>query len=207
VDVIDAVAALTPVDDARIFVAGFSNGAMMAHQLACQAGDRVAAAAFVAGTPGIASLRASRAVRPVPVIAFHGTADRIIPYQGGPVSGLLPGRRRGRAASVADLKRFWLDANSCSGPPRLTTLPPGADGTWVVREAYTGAASADVDFYAIVVGGHTWPGGKQLLPRQVIGNTNRDINASELIWRFFAAHPLRATPALAVEEPFRACGG
>jgi polyhydroxybutyrate depolymerase len=34
-------------------------------------------------------------------------------------------------------------------------------------------------------GGHTWPGGAQYLPVAWIGATNRDIDASEVIWRFF----------------------
>jgi polyhydroxybutyrate depolymerase len=34
-------------------------------------------------------------------------------------------------------------------------------------------------------GGHTWPGGAQYLPVAWIGHTNRDIDATETIWRFF----------------------
>ena len=66
-----------------------------------------------------------------------------------------------------------------------------SDGTRVVREAYGSCkAGADVVFYRVEGGGHTWPGGRQYLPERVIGKTNRDISASEVIWRFFNEHAM-----------------
>jgi polyhydroxybutyrate depolymerase len=51
-------------------------------------------------------------------------------------------------------------------------------------------SGADVQYYIITGGGHTWPGGLQYLPEAVVGRTSRDINASELLWQFFSAHKL-----------------
>ena len=64
------------------------------------------------------------------------------------------------------------------------------DGTTVRRESYNGCrAGAEVTLYAVVNGGHTWPGGPQYLPESTIGKTSRDIDANAIIWRFFAMHP------------------
>ena len=43
--------------------------------------------------------------------------------------------------------------------------------------------------YVIETGGHTWPGDWQYLPQIVIGKTTKNLNASEVTWGFFKAHP------------------
>jgi len=53
-------------------------------------------------------------------------------------------------------------------------------------ETYGGGANdARVALYVVEGGGHAWPGGEQYLPDWVIGKTVRDIDATEIIWRFF----------------------
>jgi polyhydroxybutyrate depolymerase len=46
---------------------------------------------------------------------------------------------------------------------------------------------AEVIFYTIIGGGHTWPGGT---PIPVVGKTSRDIDATEAMWDFFQAFRL-----------------
>jgi polyhydroxybutyrate depolymerase len=53
---------------------------------------------------------------------------------------------------------------------------------------YTGCA-ADVIFYTIQGGGHTWPGGNPI-PAWIAGQTNMDIDATGTLWEFFTKHPL-----------------
>ena len=48
---------------------------------------------------------------------------------------------------------------------------------------------AEVILYTIDGGGHTWPGGGAL-PAFLVGETNMDVHASELLWQFYEAHPL-----------------
>ncbi len=48
---------------------------------------------------------------------------------------------------------------------------------------------AEVIFYRIENGGHTWPGSPIVHTANWAGETNKNIVASELIWKFFAAHP------------------
>src|SRR5262249_27148270 len=71
-----------PVDPARIYVAGFSNGASMTFRLAGQWSDRIAAIAPVAGHywPTAAALQ-----RPVPTLFLIGDRDPLVPLAGGRV--------------------------------------------------------------------------------------------------------------------------
>jgi polyhydroxybutyrate depolymerase len=61
------------------------------------------------------------------------------------------------------------------------------DGSRVVDISHTRCAGPRVRLLRIEGGGHTWPGAAQYLPAAWIGPTNRDIDASEEIWRFFKA--------------------
>ena len=63
-----------------------------------------------------------------------------------------------------------------------------ADGTRVVRQAYKGPRAA-VALYTVRGGGHTWPGGRQYLPKFMVGHTSQDINATRVIWDFFKSAP------------------
>jgi polyhydroxybutyrate depolymerase len=54
-------------------------------------------------------------------------------------------------------------------------------------ERWTGGREgAEVRLYTVEGGGHTWPSGARR-PRH-FGRTSRDIDATELIWRFFKEH-------------------
>lgn len=75
---VGAIQQQIPVDRARIYVTGMSNGAMMALRLGCQT-DMFAAIAPVAGT----LLTDCSAARPASVLQIHGTADDRVPYHGG----------------------------------------------------------------------------------------------------------------------------
>ncbi len=77
------------IDQARIFVTGYSNGAFMTSALACAFSSRIAAVAPIAGIQEISGCTFQR---PVPVVAFHGTADPFVPYDGsiGPAALKLP---------------------------------------------------------------------------------------------------------------------
>src|ERR1700752_4974444 len=168
----------------HIFATGMSNGGFMTNRLACDRADVFAAIAPVAGTLG-ASVACNPA-RPVSVMEVHGTADPLVPFKGGNVRG-----RGGvsRSISVANMVNKWRLADGCQGDPSAQVLPNVGDGTVVHRFASTAcAASSEVVFYQIDNGGHTWPGGKQYLPKAIIGATTRALDASEVIVQFFLAH-------------------
>jgi len=191
---VDEVSRVLPVDRQRVYATGISNGAMMSGWLACNAADVFAAVALVAGTGPAALGSLCRPSRPVSVLAFNGTEDPLVKYNGGTVPNLLPWRNNGRTIAVAGLRGFWVANDRCQGQPTTQQLPDldTGDGSRVTVETWDRcAAGSSITFYRIDGGGHTWPGGRQYLPERLVGHTNRDLNASEVIWRFFAEHTLQ----------------
>lgn len=168
----------------HVFATGMSNGAFMSNRLACDRADVFAAIAPVAGTLGVGS--ACKPSRPVSVLEAHGTADPLVPFKGGEVRGRGGVSHSIPANSMVDR---WRSADGCQGDPSAQVLPDVGDGTVVHRfDSAACEASTAVVFYQIDSGGHTWPGGKQYLPKAVIGPTARGLDASDVIARFFLSH-------------------
>jgi len=172
-------------DPKRVFAAGISNGGMMCHRLAVELGSQLAAIAPVAA--GLAEpLAKTRPAHPVSVLAINGTADPLVPFEGGGV-GVL--RRSGRVLSAAATADFWVSVNGCAAAAVVETMPDTdpTDRTRVVRSQWSGGrAGSEVLLYTVGGGGHTWPSG----PRRAtsFGRTSRDIDATGVIWRFFREH-------------------
>ncbi len=168
----------------HVFATGMSNGGFMSNRLGCDRADVFAAVAPVAGTLGVGV--ACNPSRPISVLEAHGTADPLVPFNGGDVKG-----RGGisHSIAVASMVDKWRSADGCQGDPSKEDLRDVGDGTSVQRFDSTAcAASTEVVFYRIDKGGHTWPGGKQYLPKALIGPTTRALDASQVIAQFFRAH-------------------
>src|SRR5262249_9332828 len=105
--VIDDVAAIIKVDPDRIFAAGFSNGGRMAYRLACELSDRIAAIAVAGSSLGMLDCHPKR---PVPLLAFHGTADTFSPYLGG--TGTATPFRIEQVGAPKTAQR-WAELNGC----------------------------------------------------------------------------------------------
>jgi polyhydroxybutyrate depolymerase len=195
--VLDEVEATRCIDEARVFLAGMSNGAFMTSVMACALSDRIAAAAPVAG---IRDPEGCTFARPVPVIAFHGTADTFVAYEGGYGASVaqLPTDDGGTIGTTSDavtgpsieqITASWAMRNGCAaGPPAVT--PAAAD---VDLLTFSCPPGSDVELYRITGGGHTWPGSafsQSIEP--IVGHTTMNIDANELMWTFFTAHPLPA---------------
>jgi polyhydroxybutyrate depolymerase len=163
------------IDQSRVYAMGISNGGGMTSLLGCRLNSRFAAIAPVAGSP-YSSLVCNGA-GPMPIVAFHGTDDDLVPFEGG------PGGRLGLPINaVRDNMLGWAQHNSCSLDLQTQRI---ADD--VVLESYTGCnAGADVHLYVIESGGHTWPGSSRNIA--VLGSTTQSISATEVAWQFFAAH-------------------
>lgn len=179
---LDDLATVVRIDPQRIYATGMSNGAMMCYRLAVELSDRIAAIAPVAGT--MAAMHAEPQ-RPVPVLHFHGTEDRLVPF-GGPdqrVPKFLTFK------SVEDTVATWVKRNGCRDNPRIEQLPDTSDdGTTVTRKTYCGNQGAEVTLVVVHGGGHTWPGRQP--PLGMLGRSTRDISATDLIWEFFSRHRL-----------------
>ena len=179
-ELIDQLEAAYNIDRARIYANGFSNGGGMSFALSCTLSDRIAAVGMVGAAQTLPWTWCTDH-RPVPMIAFHGTADPMAPYHGGAswvVSRPLP--------SVPTWAGNWARKNRCGLKPVESVV--AAD---VTRRDYTNCADdAAVVLYTIRGGGHSWPGGKPL-PEWFVGPTSRSIDATRQMWAFFRAHRLR----------------
>lgn len=176
-DLIDKLEAEYNIDPTRIYADGMSNGGGMAFALSCRLSDRIAAVGAVAAAQTLPWDWCGDS-RPVPTVAFHGTADRFAPYQGGssPVSP-------DQFPNIRDWTARVARRNQCKGDSSDTRITAS-----VRRLAYTNCAeNADVILYTVEDGGHTWPGGKPL-PEWMVGPTTREINASSVMWAFFVQH-------------------
>jgi len=177
---IDAVSARWPVDRDRVYVLGASNGGMMAYRLALELSDRIAAvAAAIANLPLNGECRAAPE-RPLSVLIMNGTADSIMPWNGGQVAG-----NRGLVASAHATRDFWIDALGTQPTPAHVDFPDldPSDGSTVSLDLYAnGAAGAEVAFYTVAGGGHTTPS----VAHPTGGAQNRDLEAVRQMWGFLA---------------------
>jgi polyhydroxybutyrate depolymerase len=189
---LDEVERAACVDLARVYATGLSNGAFLASSIACRWADRVAAVAPVAGLRAVEGCDPSR---PVPVIAFHGTADLYVSYDGGFGPALAGPDGSGSLAapdlgpSIPEMAATWAIRNGCGATPTKATI--SEDVTLI---AFDCPHDAEVQLYRITDGGHTWPGSK--LSDQLaaaIGRTTMTIDANALIWSFFVQHPMPPT--------------
>jgi len=180
---LDTLEAAYNIDPTRIYANGISNGGGMAFVLSCTLSDRIAAVGLVAAAQSL-PWNWCKDDRPVAMIAFHGTADPIVPYQGGPlgdpfnpVKVIFP--------AVQDWVANWARRNQCGANPVESAVAPD-----VTRIGYMHCAEdALVVLYAVQGGGHSWPGGKPL-PEWWVGPTSNSIDATSQMWTFFREHRL-----------------
>jgi polyhydroxybutyrate depolymerase len=173
------------VNPTRVYSTGQSNGAQMSSALACQLSNRITAVAPVDGAEFYDTCRG----RPVPVIAFHGTADPFVLFKGGGLDsetiadqyhwkGKQPSnvpKEHGVEASM----QTWAIHNGCDPTPVERRI--GHD----VRERSWQHCKADTILYIVDGGGHTWPGHPVPGFAQSFGPTTTDIDATKLMFAFF----------------------
>ncbi len=162
-DVIDHVAARVCTDLSRVYATGFSGGARMSSLLGCRLGHRIAAIAPIAGLrwPGECEGRA------IPVLSFHGLADRQNPYD-----GQAAGRGEEWLESVPAALAGWAAHNGCS-PDAILDDEPGPLSTLRYVNC---AAGAEVRLVRIDGLGHVWP--------------RDEVDATAVTWSFFEQHSL-----------------
>lgn len=180
------------IDPGRIFLAGYSNGGMLAHRIASEHPDMFTALAVVAGSVGAVhpNVRPKRRLRqpgkPIPVIIVHGDRDESVPYRGG----------RGRETtgpykfdSAAESARFWFSNNGCADNPVEKSFRNGLIKlrTWCedkedgIRNSYK---RKTVALYTLAKWGHDWPGG--FIARKFHSEKPvYDFPITDLIWSFF----------------------
>ena len=113
---------------------------------------------------------------PVSVIAFHGTADAVVPYAGGPIFGvggsvLYPGVAQGMSG--------WATRAHCAPTPQITATTAHV----TLEQFFFFNDTATTEIYTINGGGHTWPGA---FPVPLLGPTTSEINATTIILDAFS---------------------
>ena len=193
--ILDLLEEKLAIDTQRLYATGMSNGGMMAHRMAADS-PRIAAVASVAGQLTVKSFRPSRAVS---VMEFHSVDDPRARYDARRWPRASEARRHHLPSVQIGIDR-WVAHNGCAPTPvveepvwgprgsldqgqTLTriTYGPGRDGTEVVLYRFSGV-------------GHVWPGAATFLPR-LLGPSTTLVDANEVMWRFFASHPLSSAGA------------
>ncbi|MCA9806074.1 MAG: hypothetical protein KC777_29100 [Cyanobacteria bacterium HKST-UBA02] len=198
---ISQLSARLSIDRRRIYSLGLSNGGYFAQMVACQMTDQIAAVAVVGSTAMAQALATCQSNKPVPAIFFFGTEDPLINWGDDRsralgkykdklgVAGISPEfyalSRLGGWLTVHDTVAWWVDHNNCTKSPYSSYEPDRdpTDGMRVKKEVY-GSGGNQVLVYFIEGGEHSWPGALALpgVSRRIC----QDVEASELIWKFFS---------------------
>lgn len=179
-DLIDHIAEIACVDQSRVYATGMSNGGLLTSSLVCSLSNRIAAAASVAGVTHPDDCDPERAV---PYIAFHGTDDAVVPFDGGGDSQLGAGEFF-EQVMPEEFSQF-ADTLSCTSSEDIAVTAA------VTRTDYAGCDNdAELSFYAVEGAGHTWPGSIVSLFVEDLGVTSMDVSATDLMLEFFDRHQL-----------------
>jgi polyhydroxybutyrate depolymerase len=161
------------VDPKRIFVVGHSNGAFMAHRLACDRAHTVAAIGSLAGATFLDASKCNPSEK-VSVVEIHADTDMTVLYGGGTSTSTgidYPSAH----ATVAT----WASKNGCTGALAATGTTYDFDtsvaGNETKVEAYGGCPTGiDVQLFTMQGGSHIPP-------------LNRP-TFEETLWSFLSAH-------------------
>jgi len=184
-DLLDQLEATLCIDTSRVFSTGISNGAQMSSLLGCRLAGRIAAIAPVEGEEFLEPCDG----QPEPILAFHGTADPILPYEGGGLNatnianidywkGNVPAglpAPLGIDASMA----AWAEHNGCGSQPAEERIAPD-----VRKRTWPGCKAATV-LYIVEGGGHGWPGKPVPAFEARFGHVTTSIDATQLVFQFF----------------------
>jgi polyhydroxybutyrate depolymerase len=177
------------LDPKRIYVAGFSNGGLMAHRVAAELADLVAAVGVVAGTLGAITGTASQvpdALQPVSLILLHGDRDERVPC--------CPFKRGITLDAAFD---YWISprANDCQTVDAQEPIceAPETPSTLPRKRGTQCSGGVEVAFYHLLGGMHRW----YTVPMNVANaepynpllDSTTGVTTNDILWNFFAAHP------------------
>ncbi len=167
-DLLVGLEARCSIDPRRVFATGHSRGGGMANRLGCDLSDRIAAIGPVSGD--YENGESCSPVRPLAVVAFHGTSDPTIPYNGFGLPGAIHESYTRIGTPIPTWAANWSARNGCSSTSSIVFQEGQVSG----QEWADCQSGADVLLYTISAGTHNWPA---------------DVNAAQMIWDFFVQHP------------------
>ena len=182
---LDKVVADFAVDEGRVYVTGFSNGASMTFHFGERSKRRIAGIAPVAGE---CWSKQPKLPHPVPLCYVTGAADPLNPLGGGVIT--LPGGSSAVNTTpkppVSESIARWCGAlGEGAKPTHRETL--GDNRAEIVSNQKTNSAH-EVVVVTVPGLGHYWPGGAQNLPQAIAGPFVDTFDATPFIWGFFAQH-------------------
>jgi polyhydroxybutyrate depolymerase len=166
-------------DPARLFLAGFSNGASMTFRAGAELAGRVSAIGPVSGhcwvVPPVTET-------PVPALMLFGGIDPLNPVEGGEVK--TPWGAVEYHPPVRQSFDRWRAFTGCGGAPVSFAAGDGIHGL----RATGCPASTEVRCLIVDDLGHHWPGGPRLLPPWVAGPASTRLDGATALWEFFRSH-------------------
>lgn len=171
--VIEDVARTHALDRKRVYVTGISGGGIMAHRLACDLSDRIAAIVSISGATWLDASKC-KPTSAVSIVEMHGDRDDVVPYGGSrSIAASLPG-----LPSARETVDHWAAYNGCTGAIRVAGPPLDLEsevaGAETKVEKFDGCARGDVELWTAIGGGHAPLFTAQLVPT---------------LFDYFAAHP------------------
>lgn len=174
-----AIAREIPIDPARIYVTGLSNGGAMTQRLACESADVFAAAAPLAFPIPFIPVSECRPSRPIPVLMSMGLTDVLVSYDGG----LFPG-------AIESFEQ-WRAVNGChaGAPDVVVTAESGLSYCETYTSCDGGVDTGLCSVTAASFGGAFFDGH--------ILYANEDFDLADVVWSFLERWTM-AAPAPSV---------
>jgi polyhydroxybutyrate depolymerase len=178
--VIEDAASRFGVDGSRVYLTGMSNGSIMSETFAAKNPGLVRAVAGISGTMDTGSTSVQEKV---PALIIHGTADTMVPYEGGQGETSLT---RTNFASVDSVVQAFLAPWGGVLAETSREINRKDDGTSVIVTDYQKGGQVVLRLMTVEGGAHHWPGGRKARLKE--GKT-QEIDANTEILRFFKANP------------------
>lgn len=181
---VDRLIAEHGFDQHRVFATGVSAGGFMSLRLALESPVRFRAVAAVsANVPVAANFKCQPAAQGASVMIMNGTADTIVPYEGGEVTLWGMFFQNGHVRSSADSAEFFVAHNKLPLNAKRQLLMPATKNVQTMQ--WRDEGRFEVELVTIVEGGHGMPQPYWQRPR-ILGPSPMAPNGPELIWEFFA---------------------
>jgi polyhydroxybutyrate depolymerase len=168
----------------HLYLMGMGNGGMMVYRLMCDMSQTLMAAAVVDANMPTSIVNNCKPTRAIPLLMFEGRNDMFVPWDKNYVFD-TPGQPVIPTLNSEQTFTFWKTKNHILIVPTYYTIPvPKYDGTHIFTELVRNRLIA-MRFYTIYGAGHTWPGGTQYQPENVVGKVTRNLEATPVIMNFF----------------------
>lgn len=165
-----------------VYVMGWSNGGLMALQMRCSLADRLDAVAVVGATMTFRLLQTCLEAPPVDLMQIIGTADQAFPWEGS--MEVTPAGGISASLSIVQTVGFITGQGQCENTFANEAVNPMDSPVTVQLWGYDGCTDDTVyRLYGVVEQPHAWPSG--LIFGSI--NTNRPVDAQQLVFEFFGA--------------------